>query len=90
MAWRVEISPAAKRGLDKRDQQVAHRILKFLFERVVRLDDPRSIGEALQGPRFGEFWEYRVGDSRVIARIEDGQLLIVVLKAGNRREIYQR
>jgi len=90
MVWRVEISPAAKRGLDKLDQQVARRILKFLFERVAKLDDPRSIGEALQGPRFGEFWKYRVGDYRVIARIEDGQLLIVVLKAGNRREIYQR
>ena len=35
-------------------------ILEFLNERVARLDNPRSIGSALQGPEPGEFWKYRV------------------------------
>ena len=61
----------------------------FLHERVATLDDPRSIGEALKGSRLGEFWKYRVGDYRMIASIEDGALRILVVRIGNRREVYR-
>ena len=49
MAWKVELDRAAERELDKIDPQAARRILSFLFDRVAKLDDPRSIGEALKG-----------------------------------------
>ena len=89
MAWRVEFDPAAARELGKLDPQVARRILTFLHDRVATLDDPRSIGEALKGSRLGEFWKYRVGDYRIVSNIEDGTLKILVLKVGNRREVYR-
>lgn len=83
------MSPAVDRVLDKLDPQHAKRILKFLFARVAPLDNPRSIGQALQGQRFGEFWKYRVGDYRLICKIEDDRLLILVLRIGHRREVYR-
>lgn len=89
MAWRIELDDAAKKDLAKLDKQVARRITTFLRERLAVLDDPRSIGEALKGSRLGEFWKYRVGDYRIIAHIEDGQLRILVVRIGNRREVYR-
>lgn len=89
MAWRIELSEQADRELDKLDPQVARRILKFLHDRVAQLQDPRSIGEALHGPRLGEFWKYRVGDYRLICSIEDERILILVLRVGHRREVYE-
>ena len=89
MVWRVEFDPAAERELDKLDPQHARRILAFLHGRVAMLDDPRSIGEALKGSKLGEFWKYRVGDYRIISYIEDSVLRILVLKIGNRREVYR-
>jgi len=89
MAWKVELDPAAERELSKLDPQVARRILAFLHGRVAVLDDPRSIGEALKGSKLGEFWKYRVGDYRIISRIEDGALCVLVVKIGNRREVYR-
>jgi mRNA interferase RelE/StbE len=53
------------------------------------LDDPRSIGEALKGAKLGDFWKYRVGDYRVIARIEDREVIIIVVRVGNRKEVYR-
>jgi len=41
--------------LDKLDPPHRTTILKFLHERVARLDNPRSIGEALRGSKLGEF-----------------------------------
>ncbi|MDO9011531.1 MAG: type II toxin-antitoxin system RelE/ParE family toxin [Gallionella sp.] len=89
MTWRVELSTLAQKNLDQLDPQIARRILVFLNERVAPLDDPRSIGEALKGSRLGEFWKYRIGDYRLISSIEDGALIILVVRIGNRREVYR-
>ena len=71
------------------DKQVIRRISRFLLERIAALDDPRSIGEALHGSELGEFWKYRVGDYRIIVRIEDAVIRILVLEIGHRRGIYR-
>jgi mRNA interferase RelE/StbE len=63
MAWRVELSPRTLNQLEKVDKSVSRRILKFLYERVEKLDDPRTIGGRLHGT-MSEFWKYRVGDYR--------------------------
>jgi mRNA interferase RelE/StbE len=89
MAYSVELAESADRELGKLDAQHRKRILKFLHERVAKLDDPRSLGEALHGSQLGEFWKYRVGDYRLISKIEDDRLLVLVLRVGHRREIYR-
>jgi mRNA interferase RelE/StbE len=89
MAWTIELSNEADRDLRKLDPQHRGRILKFLHERVAGLEDPRNIGKALQGSRFGEYWRYRVGDYRLICRIEDDHVVVLVLRVGHRKEIYR-
>lgn len=89
MAWQIEFEDAALKELAKLDKPVAKRIVAFLRERVAVLDDPRSLGEALKGSKLGEFWKYRVGDYRIITNIEDGVMRVLVLKVGNRREVYR-
>ncbi|MEI6457902.1 MAG: type II toxin-antitoxin system RelE/ParE family toxin [Pseudomonadota bacterium] len=89
MVWRIEFDQAAKKELLKLDLQVARRILDFLHKRLLHVQDPRSLGEALRGCRLGNLWKYRVGDYRVIANIEDNVLCILVVRIGNRREVYR-
>lgn len=90
MAWRVDLSDSAARQLRKLDPQIAKRLLTFLRDRVAGLEDPRSMGEALRGKDFGDFWKYRVGDWRIIADLDDGVMLVTVIRLGNRREVYRR
>lgn len=89
MAWKIELDPGAERDLSKLDPPIARRILGFLHERLATLDDPRSIGEALKGSTLGAFWKYRVGDYRIIASIEDNEVCILVVRIGNRRDVYR-
>lgn len=89
MAWKIELSVQADRELGKLDPQQRKRILKFLRDRLAPLDNPRSIGQALHGSELGEFWKYRVGDYRLICKIEDDRLLVIVLRIGHRREVYR-
>jgi len=38
---------------------------------------------------LGDLWKYRVGDYRIIASIEDKLVRILVVRIGNRREVYR-
>lgn len=89
MAWVIKFDENAMKELSKLDKQIARRITRFMLERVAVLDDPRSIGEALKGSKFGEFWKYRVGDYRIISKLEDNVMSILVVRIGNRREVYK-
>ena len=89
MAWKVELSASGEQELNKLDAQHRERILKFLSGRLAKLLDPRSIGTALRGSRLGEFWKYRVGDFRLICKIQDDRLIVLVLRVGHRKEIYR-
>ena len=89
MSWAIEFDRQGQRDLDKLDQSVRRRIFRFLYERVAVLEDPRSIGEALRGAELGDFWKYRVGDYRIIASIEDKKVQILIVRVGNRREVYR-
>jgi mRNA interferase RelE/StbE len=89
MAWKIEFDPAALKELSKLDKPVEQRILKFLRERLARLDDPRQIGASLQGTLSG-LWKYRVGDYRLICSLENDRLVVLVLRIGHRGEIYKR
>ena len=89
MGWAIEFDEAAKKELARLDRQVARRLLYYLTQRVISLKDPRSVGQALKGSKLGEFWKYRVGDFRIIASIQDQKMIILILRVGNRREIYR-
>ena len=89
MTWKIEFDPAAARELAKLDRKQARRILSFLSERIAQLDNPRSMGEPLKGSKLGEFWKYRVGDYRVISHIVDKVMRVLLVRIGNRREVYR-
>lgn len=75
-----------RKQLAKLDNSVKKRILDYMDE-IANLSDPRSKGKSLVGDLKG-FWRYRVGDYRLICRIHDEKLEILVVELGHRKEIY--
>ena len=88
MAWTIEYTDTAKNQIRKLDRKTARRIVDYMDERVAPLDNPRSVGRALTGP-LGGLWRYRVGNCRVVCDIQDGVMRVLVVKIGNRREVYR-
>ena len=88
MAWRIEFVPAAAKEFKKLGKAEAARIIATLERRIATLDDPRSLGSALTGD-LGGLWRWRIGDYRVIARIEDERITILVVRVGHRRDVYR-
>ena len=75
MSWRIEVSRAARKELKAiRDKTLKARIVAAIDALA---DDPRPPGVAkLAGHR--DLWRVRVGDWRVVYRVEDGALLVLV------------
>jgi mRNA interferase RelE/StbE len=90
LVWTVEIDAAAAKELRKLDPPVARRIVAFLRQRLAPLDNPRAIGEALHGDALGEYWKYRLGDYRIVARILDRRVVVIVVRIGHRRDVYRK
>jgi mRNA interferase RelE/StbE len=88
LAWTIEYAETAKKQLRKLDRTAARRIVDFMDERVTPSKDPRAMGKALKGP-LGDLWRYRVGDYRVICDIQDAVFTVLVLRVGNRRDVYR-
>jgi mRNA interferase RelE/StbE len=53
------------------------------------LEDQRSMGGALKASKLGALWKYRVDDYRIIASMEDGAMMVLVVRVGNRRDVYR-
>ena len=89
MTWTIEFVPAAAREIKKLGRTEAARIIATLEKRIAVLADPRSLGSALTGD-FAGLWRWRIGDYRVVARIEDERITILVVRVAHRRKVYQR
>lgn len=83
-AYRIEFRPAALRELRKIDRSMQPRIQGAI---ALLAQDPRPpASRPLQGR---EGYRLRVGDYRIIYTIDNGNLLIVVVTIGHRRDVYQ-
>ena len=83
--YRILVTPAALKQIDKLDRQVARRIGHFLQHGIDR-SKPRSSGKPLVNR---DEWRYRVGDYRILCSIDDRVVTVLVVDVGHRREIYR-
>ena len=70
------------------DQNDAKIIMAWISKNLVDCEDPYLHGKDLQGDLKGK-WRYRVGNYRLIAHIDNENVIILVLVIGHRREIYK-
>lgn len=89
MAWTIDYLQSVQKSVRKLDPQIRLRIQQFLEQRLVSLDDPRQVGEALQGAELGSYWRYRVGDYRIICDLQDRKLVVLVIEIAHRRDVYR-
>ena len=85
MSYRVELSTAASRQVRKLPRPVRDRVLDGL---EALSEDPRPHGsKKLAGEQTA--WRIRIGDYRVIYDVFDDELVVSVVRAAHRREVYR-
>ena len=87
MNWAYRFDERALKELKKLGKQARRDIVTYLDERVAGDADPRRFGKRLKG-ELGGLWRYRVGDYRIICQIREGELLVLVVAVGHRKDVY--
>ena len=85
--YELQYSKEALKELKKLDNSVARVIYALLKKNIDGCVDPRAHGKALSANRTGQ-WRYRVGNYRVICKIEDEKVIVLVLTVGHRSTFY--
>ena len=86
MTYRVTLAPSAARQLRKFVPDVRRRLQAAIELLAV---DPRPPATTRLVGGSGE-WRVRTGNYRIVYEINDNDLLVLVLRMGHRREIYDR
>ncbi len=84
--WRLIFDHTADRQFAKLDSPIQTRILNY-FETVLKSPNPKSKALQMSGT-MRAFWRFRIGSHRVVCRFEDAELVILAVKIGHRREVY--
>jgi mRNA interferase RelE/StbE len=86
--WQIKLDTHAIKQLKKLDKFVQRRIANFLQKRLACCESPRKLGKPLVGKLSG-LWRYRVGDYRIVCKIKDKEITVIVINVGHRKEIYK-
>jgi len=89
VSYSVEFTEGAVKQLKKMDRFTRTMILNWISKHLDGTDDPFVSGHALTGDKTG-LWRYRIGDYRIISKIDKGKLIILLLEIGHRSSIYER
>ncbi len=88
MTYHVIFTEYALKELKKLDPHTAALITGWIRKNLEGCQNPRVHGKGLTANHSGE-WRYRVGDYRLIAKIEDNTVTIHVLNVAHRSKIYK-
>ena len=87
MLYEVKYTSKALKNLKKMDRSISGMIVAWIRKNLEMCEDPRAKGERLSANHSGK-WKYRIGEYRILAQIQDEQLIILVIEVGHRKEIY--
>jgi mRNA interferase RelE/StbE len=84
-SYKVEFTKSARKALDRIPNTVRNQLAVKIYSLK---DDPRPDGcKKLKGEK--DLYRIRVGNYRVVYLIQDGKLIVVVVKVGHRRDVYR-
>ena len=85
--FRIEFTAAAERQLHRLDRAIQVR-LRNSIDTLVQLPIPPG-AKKMKAAGVDTLWRIRVGDYRVVYKIEGHRLVVLIVKVGHRREVYR-
>ncbi|MCI7145722.1 MAG: type II toxin-antitoxin system RelE/ParE family toxin [Clostridiales bacterium] len=88
MTYDVKYEKKAVKQIQKLDPSVQRLIKTWIEKNLIGTTNPRQHGKGLVGDK-SDYWRYGVGDYRILAKINDTEVIIIIVEVGHRKEIYK-
>lgn len=89
MKYEVDVSARFEKEFKKLDKYTQRIIKSWIIKNLQGCENPRIHGKGLTSNRSGQ-WRYRIGDYRLICKIDDDKLIILALTIGHRNNVYKK
>jgi mRNA interferase RelE/StbE len=86
--WKVVFSQTGEKELSKLSHQQQSLIRSYLYTKVLGLEHPKLFGKTLRKNKKG-LWRYRVDKFRIICKLEENKLIILVVAIAKRDVVYE-
>ena len=87
--WQLIFESGVKKEFSKLPKDIQSRILDYFEDKILVIQDPLIYASPLSG-NMSKLWRFRVGDYRIICKVDKGRLIIVAVAIGHRKEIYKK
>ena len=87
MNWKIEFEPLADKELKKLNKNTQKDIVQYLYKKVIKSNHPKDLGKPLSFNYKG-LWRYRVAKFRIICKIKEDMLVVMIVKIGKRDGVY--
>ena len=84
--YEIEFLNTARRSLRRLSKSNQKRVVSAIEELA---DNPRPLGYTQLSGTSDRRYRIRIGDYRIVYKIEDNILLVLIVNIGHRREIYR-
>lgn len=84
--WRVQYTKSAREEIERLDGSIKKIIKKVIEDKL--MIDPLKFGLPLRR-NLSSLFKLRVGDYRIIYKIEKKEVIILIISVGHRREVYK-
>jgi mRNA interferase RelE/StbE len=84
--WRVSFEPAAEKQFSKLGSSAQREIEKYIAKHLESDEDPRRFGKPYLSIKNA--WRYRIGDYRLVCLVQNAHFIVLVVKVGYRRDVY--
>jgi len=88
MIYELKYEARAVKQIKRLDPATRNLIRSWIEKNLLNTDNPRQHGKGLTGS-LSQYWRYRVGDYRILAEINDAEIIIIIVEIGHRRDIYR-
>jgi len=88
MIYELKYEARAVKQIKMLDPATRKLIKSWIEKNLLNTDNPRQHGKGLTGS-LSQYWRYRVGDYRILAEINDAEIIIIIVEVGHRRDIYR-
>ena len=88
MIYELKYEARAVKQIKKLDPATRKLIKSWIEKNLLNTDNPRQHGKGLTG-NLSQYWRYRVGDYRILAEINDAEIIIIIVEIGHRRDIFR-
>jgi mRNA interferase RelE/StbE len=87
LAWTIEYERDALKDIKRLSRDIQNEIFDYMDNRIAAGENPRLSGKPLTGNKRG-LWRYRLRNYRIVCKIQDQKLVVLVVAVGHRSTIY--